>query len=1320
MNRRKMKRKSREICTSPILDDSPKRTKVHAQRKFAQGSNVNSPVMTPIKELESERPINVLPEPVELLPIKRPNTEDFLTFLCFRGTPILPQNLNFFNTASIVDTNGQVHKIKSESPKNGPIDAPISKCGSSSEKPFIAFGVRKRADPIVISKQMDRKRRHALAIQALRRKYQEQKMAKIRALTISKLSEKVTNKTLVRTNSISRTETVTKKTNAVQKSQQNVKVIATKHVKVTTRTLKTTIRPNIKQKMCLRSYRGRFVQKELPFKKKVGLDKPDKPNKKADKNKSPNKEEEESNFETEEELESSPEVVKKPIKRSLICKTIQKTIISTPQKLQSGSRMTRSGHVFNNKVNARIQQIKKRILLNNPTTNTTVKRRALRSTTMKKTVISRKSQVLRTKKHIRRRSREDKEVMQTNKEIRISPVPTKIDPNKKHVISKKENKTPIKKESIPEGNETKKAKLKLKSTQTIQKKDPTPKIVDKKDEDNKNNKSDKNTPGKKRNVDAKNDKGKKSAIPKEPVQKNIIKIKKEDTIKESEKSKITEKSDKEINKVNIEVKKDKDSVKATNPQDTQDKKLVEIKVETEVTEKPVNNTKPNKYIDNINNSKENIVQLTENTKPKDNMNKSKDNINKPKESKTIQEIKSKDKEVVVKQEPKQDIPKRKSGKAEEFPETKSSKTEDLSVQKTTRPTRKTKEAATIYMEILSHKLGNDSRIDDDNVSIDSFPELPNVKKMEQRENELKAKAKSKEDDKEEDKSPEKIKNNSVKKLVKKVEEAAKPETVSDEDQDKKIMISKIVKDEMQAVMGDLKKNLKVAKSKEKPIEIKPSPSKSIQKKTSLGKRKSNTDIIIDNKLSSDDEVLSNKIRKTEEIKKKTKEVEHSDKPEENEKRQTRNSQPNKSQISDDSDESFHADVKVSRKKKLTRSKVPKVASTSFEEKDVSGESDQSTTSDVDLNTLKNRQKNKKFTKTKSMKKSDGNFSDSDEEPLSKLTHKSVDGSQCSILTKKSKTKVETKSDNKPKEVKRVSKKAVDKVVVEEVPKVKPKRECAKIPQNYLPMFSSSSDEEYFHGFSQKPEEETCDKVLPKILEKTYAHLPPSSDLLSKDISRRFGKEKVNMSNEQIEKWLKDSAMAGSSSIKKENDEMLKFGEIIPTETTLELQENIDTHKLKSSLLPDKNEVKPESKVCEATSSCVTTPEKVLKPDTPSKIPLDRKLIFRKDKKESAPNINAFSPENESSVYAFGEDTEPILSTPFRRPSRRPSSTATSRSEDESGKLDELIKSGVFITAFKNPNIEELKLQTPKSSRKYLRSRRLVKSSEIVKKFKKLI
>lgn len=54
-----------------------------------------------------------------------------------------------------------------------------------------------------------------------------------------------------------------------------------------------------------------------------------------------------------------------------------------------------------------------------------------------------------------------------------------------------------------------------------------------------------------------------------------------------------------------------------------------------------------------------------------------------------------------------------------------------------RPMRKTKEAAAIYMELIGQKL-NLSDCDDDNFSMDSFPELPNVRKTEQMENELRA------------------------------------------------------------------------------------------------------------------------------------------------------------------------------------------------------------------------------------------------------------------------------------------------------------------------------------------------------------------------------------------------------------------------------------------------------------------------------------------------------------------------------------------------------------------------------------------------------
>jgi len=59
------------------------RIKVQAQRKFAQ--NAVLPTSTAQKPIQTP----VVPNNVTKPPIKRPNTEDFLTFLCFRGNLII-------------------------------------------------------------------------------------------------------------------------------------------------------------------------------------------------------------------------------------------------------------------------------------------------------------------------------------------------------------------------------------------------------------------------------------------------------------------------------------------------------------------------------------------------------------------------------------------------------------------------------------------------------------------------------------------------------------------------------------------------------------------------------------------------------------------------------------------------------------------------------------------------------------------------------------------------------------------------------------------------------------------------------------------------------------------------------------------------------------------------------------------------------------------------------------------------------------------------------------------------------------------------------
>ncbi|XP_063910266.1 protein Jumonji [Zophobas morio] len=1188
INRGEMKRKRRDECPSPLLDESPKRTKVHAQRKFAQGSNVNSPVITPVKEIEKQE-IDIMPEPVELLPIKRPNTEDFLTFLCFRGTPILPPSLNFFNTASIVDTNGQVHEIKSESPKNGPIDtSAIAKSGSgSSERPFIAFGVRKRADPIVISRQMDKKRRHALALQALRRKYQEQRMAKIRAVTISKLSEKVTSKTLVRSNSITKTETITKKT-ALAKAK-TVEVV--RDDKMTTRSVKAGLRPQIKQKMCLRSFRGRFVQKELQFRNVKKRPPPPVKKLKAaglagtSVKKVEEKKSDGSDYSSDDEKPLKTSEVRR-LPKVVVPKIAKKSAPGPKKPMEINFRITRSNKFLSTKIVSRRQQIKQRMLLTTP--KTIIKPRTLRS--------------------------------QTAQKARILP------DTKPKILPKS------KKEPEPPAKETKKREPTppvKKVTRSTDSPKPEPKESAKKDEPN----------GKKEPKTADN--------PKKIVNKPVDALKKAASpppIKtKPEKPPVPKKEPEPVKKAKVVVKQTPESVK------------VETKKEVLAKKKPTV-----------------ILRKA---------------VPKPAEKKeTVKKVEDVDKKAeVVKVEK-----------------------ESVELRTSQRPTRKTKEAAAIYMEILSHKLVNEGKADDDNVSIDSFPELPNVKKTEQRENELKAKAKTaktsesesgetkkptkppkeKDKEKESDAVESKVLRSSDKKKVpQKAEEkkTAKIENPKKETVEEEKDVKKSVKEEL------CERKTRSANVDKNPDKV-PSPVEKI-KEVELKVHINAIDVETESK--------KLKVEKTEckeppakkkcpetndsevpsDLKKKKSNDKDKDKVEvESTKRVTRNSSQNiRHTESDDSDESFHADIRIPRKKQLTRSKVKCESENEDSQKSKtsvrtnaktykeysSSESDQSTTSDVNVKPVK-PSKNKKFTKTRGQQKDDQGFSDSDEEPLSKLT------------LNKNPLK-ETKEKEAPKEVSSNEKKKLDPDTKdkEKPPKheekevfVKPKRECAKRPQNYLPMFSSSDeDESYFHGFQLKSDPKPRNAKT-----ESCSHLPTTSDLSCKDIGRRFGKGKVNMSTEQIEKWLKDSAMAGNS-VKNENDAMLKFGEKIPTETSHSVAGSIDTEKLKTLLIttadkPETKETKKEAlKVEKDKDSDKQIP---LKMPTP---PTDRKLIFRHKDKSGAINVNAFSASNENSVYAFGEETEDVMKTPFRRPVRRPSSTATSKSEDE--KFEEVAKPAQF-------------------------------------------
>ncbi|KAB0795904.1 hypothetical protein PPYR_09965 [Photinus pyralis] len=1159
----KRKRKTNNVSCN-LLDDAPKRTKVQAQRKFAQGSNVSSPVITPVKEIEKQerQRVDVIPEPQELLPINRPHTEDFLTFLCFRGTTMLPPNLSFFNAAP-VDSHVHVQPLQKE-----PITVipPIANIGTrsaagGSERPFIAFGVRKRADPILVTKHMDKKRRHALALQALRRKYQEQKMAKIRAVTISKLSEKVTSKSVVRTRSISKNESNTIKKTIPQKTK--VKIISTKHVKVTTRssiknplrtTFTTPIRSTIQKKMCLRSFRGRFIQRELTIKK----------SKRKNTTKIIKKVQTRQTREISSEFSSDDDQPLKSFKVNKPNKVVtKKRVVPSKKPSEMSFRVTRAHpvllknheqgfkrkiHMVRSTLNPKLPYVKltaPKLLATKHKSQLDEKQSVLGKLRNKEKVLN-----LRARKvcEMKKKSGDDKkksDVSQNDEKdclverkvkklittqkitperitrTAITSVPAKNLQKKMTCVSsdvkkadslKSAGKVGGTKKTEPEANKVKhegSCKQSVEPTEKLQKLKEKTEIECIKPSDQFRvilQKDIHAVIGNAKDVCKASGKVKVETVtdvPKLTQPKAQTEI-----LLELEKSKVDETS---VAKVEAEPAK-KTPVKL-------DSKAVKPKPETlpPSTSKKVDIEKDSKKADATPTDQKQQMEVADVPAVKDVQSTGKtDGIvkNVPEKNTTIPDTLKGSKNKPEKLEAKPI--KKKLANCEE-------------PRISQRPTRKTKEAAAIYMEILGHKLVNEDGMDEDNISIDSFPELPNVRKTEQRENELKAIAKSKNHD------------------------LSEVEVQKVEDELKCVELSKVE-------CTDMTK-------------------------------------IDDNKL---DALISNP---TPEVPRVLEVV----------KRVTRGTVQSKS-IPDysDSEDSLKQKVpyKVKVKKTDTGKSKTKLPMDSYSEE----------SSISKLNVAK-----------KVPEKIANIFSDSDEEPLSKLT--------------KVKSQSEKLSDVQ-------TKKEVDTTLTLSG---KPKRECTKRPQNYLPLFSSSEDEEKYYNRFTKLETVKSKKVQSKCVSTT------SADLLCKDVDKRFGKGKVNMSTEQIEQWLKDSALAGSS-IKKED--LYKF------------DEKSADYAFDGSDSNCKDEGKKLAKMQAVPApKDETSPPKSFKADTSQcnqKI-AEKKTIFRKEPRTSVPKVNAFSANNESSVYAFEADSEDVVSTPFRRPSRRPSSTGTSRSEDSS-KVDESSKS----------------------------------------------
>uniref|UniRef100_A0A3Q0SGT2 Protein Jumonji n=1 Tax=Amphilophus citrinellus TaxID=61819 RepID=A0A3Q0SGT2_AMPCI len=98
--------------SSEYCGDGPakKRPRLQAQRKFAQ-SQPNSPSTTPIKVAD--------PGGLNDLSRRKPKTEDFLTFLCLRGSSALPSNMAYFGSSQEEEDLEEDDEEEEEEVRNG-------------------------------------------------------------------------------------------------------------------------------------------------------------------------------------------------------------------------------------------------------------------------------------------------------------------------------------------------------------------------------------------------------------------------------------------------------------------------------------------------------------------------------------------------------------------------------------------------------------------------------------------------------------------------------------------------------------------------------------------------------------------------------------------------------------------------------------------------------------------------------------------------------------------------------------------------------------------------------------------------------------------------------------------------------------------------------------------------------------------------------------------------------------------------------------------------------------------------------------------------
>lgn len=640
----------------------PKRPKVQAQRKFAQGqgaastsaylsftTNPTNATRDGQNRTQSGSEAGPIPE---LLPNMRPNTEDFLTFLCFRGTQVLPPSLDFFNTAAQQNAtssesrqmpsssktgakqSGQQQEspaAKQDEPEKIKISTTPSVTSSATvkeddkktdksepipEKPaFMPFAVRKRAE-------QHPENRRVQAVQALKKKYHEQRMAKLRVTAYNKQTRAGTMKNKLDLDEVE--EDGKKETEASENEEKETP----------------------KQEKA-------NVAKKKPVKKKV--------TKKSTK--------EVDNQEMQELIDVKIVLNKDDVEmKSIEVKNDEPVENETPKK-----------EVIKEIPKAKTKGVKKKSVDAEDTEKRTTRLSALRSPTIRPA-----------------------------SPVKVpTPPPVKMPtpPSVPIVVKPKEPEPPAEQEFSSDDDEPllkraarKKASAKATNAKKSRKSEPLPEKVLEELPEKKARRSESVS----RRSDVSSKKSDHPVVETPHVQKRTVRGRKK-----------------------MEPTPPPPPVPVTETAD-EAKKMPKSPPESELLKKETKSITPVPKTDSMVDEK-----MVENPTPEKELPKSPPPESSRKSPPKKGSTRKKKAEPVATPEP------------AAVEEKKAKKTPEPVIEVSSRPSRKTKEAATLYMELIGRKLNHDDKSDDDASSLDSL-ELPNVRKLEKMENELKANAGKKE------------------------------------------------------------------------------------------------------------------------------------------------------------------------------------------------------------------------------------------------------------------------------------------------------------------------------------------------------------------------------------------------------------------------------------------------------------------------------------------------------------------------------------------------------------------------------------------------